>query len=420
MGYMVFYQSTPEQALYSEEYLENIANKFGYTRGTLYTLLSLPILKITSTDQVGVQTCYFSHNMFQSFVLAYVIHHALEKHYGNLPIKEAKLFIQRYRYHPSFQLVWPFLAGLIAENEHALKSFFECLHAEPRDYLGLHTFCIVTACLNECIIQHPQSLTFPIVQSHLITLQKYCGSLLNLPPQQIPYYWFDAVRQCPRLTHELQLEKLLVEELQSAHVPHAIMTANYVLLLAPSSLDWIMGNRESSVEYAIKLLQKILSDPNYAAYHASIIKTIMQNFPQLLSVKIDFYAILSDLLKKEHIQPSIKNSIIDLLDKYCAEQLEKDIQACWTNIETATQKKSSDLLFSTLTYLNKIIEHYNSPTLIQSYILLSPYINDQTISSRLRIQTMITLLSTSQILLRRLKCRQRLKRFLPKRLHQRS
>ena len=105
---------------------------------------------------------YFIHLTFQEYFAACYLVRCLReeraviivdaKNPFKLAVGEYPLatIIAHYRYHPRYQMLWRFMAGLLKEDNKHLETFWNLLNQTPRDAFGFNQLCSQLSVLEEC------------------------------------------------------------------------------------------------------------------------------------------------------------------------------------------------------------------------------------------------------------------------------
>ncbi|TAK76629.1 MAG: NACHT domain-containing protein [Gammaproteobacteria bacterium] len=113
-------------------------------------VLQMGLLKSITHSKVAVQNdYYFSHLTFQEFFTAMHIAYCLETSKEVIPGQSLKTFIATRKYESRYEMVLPFVGGLLKDKPKALKYFFDMLLAEPREAVGSYELQMFIRILEE-------------------------------------------------------------------------------------------------------------------------------------------------------------------------------------------------------------------------------------------------------------------------------
>ena len=111
------------------------------------------------------QAYYFVHLTFQEFAAA---NHWVGRFCSNdfVSKRSAIQDLARYRYHPRFEVVWRFAAGLLAKRypKH-LPDFWKSFQGLPKEKIGLVEKLFISGCLGECYGSLPAKERASLVQT---------------------------------------------------------------------------------------------------------------------------------------------------------------------------------------------------------------------------------------------------------------
>ncbi len=101
---------------------------------------------ITHSGDQASQLYTFSHLTFQEYFSAiYWVHLFTSKDLQKE--KQAKQFLEKYKYDIRYELMWRYVSGLLSGEN--LKQFFICLQSLPLDYIGSKHVRLLITCVGE-------------------------------------------------------------------------------------------------------------------------------------------------------------------------------------------------------------------------------------------------------------------------------
>ncbi|MCD8525585.1 MAG: NACHT domain-containing protein, partial [Gammaproteobacteria bacterium] len=173
-------------------------------QGGLQRLLSTGFLKaVGDYNEDPLEMDYhFIHLSFQEYLTACYLSHAFLDEFSN---DGTKRFIDEHRYDPTYQLVWTYVANLLAENKTALRNYFRLLTRSPRDIFGMYELDLLVRCGEEA--KWPDT---PLMQAILSYLGHWTLCMSNLNLQKKPherYFLHHMIRlyhDCPHAMSRVQ------------------------------------------------------------------------------------------------------------------------------------------------------------------------------------------------------------------------
>ncbi len=140
----------------------------------------------------------FLHLSFQEFLAANVIAVTLRQGAKKQKTHLTQV-IHRYKYHSSFNLVWPSVAGLLNRYPTALNNFLSILVAGPKDWLGIVEFDLLIRCLASSLSSSTDTKALGLPQQTLLRAVKRRIKRFNELPQAWQRTTIDTLSMCPRV-----------------------------------------------------------------------------------------------------------------------------------------------------------------------------------------------------------------------------
>ncbi|KAI1174657.1 armadillo-type protein [Nemania sp. FL0916] len=254
-------------------------------RGLYETFASVSFIRTPdSTVPRADQTFHFMHLTYQEYFAARYFVHQWEAE-GLLECGifddqnnghcEPAAFIRKHKYNPHYDIMWRFVAGLLASKakpDEKLNCFFRTIIQEPHDLLGCIHHRVIMRCLHE-VVEDGEPETFTSLRTKLE------GQLLRWLPLKDTFAMDTEFTTEPEFPHRVTiniLETVCESENDLAKIIHAISSAPYI---HPEILKFILpwlGVRSPRIQIAVLEVLKS-ADKILLGSHISSIKELLVN-----------------------------------------------------------------------------------------------------------------------------------------------
>ncbi|MBS0352256.1 MAG: hypothetical protein JSR33_13945 [Proteobacteria bacterium] len=185
--------------------LEQVLKGCDYERAQAQDILECSILKPTTSDDQGINACYFAHTSFLDFFLAQLIAEQINR---TAPPQIDLEWIQQHRYGPAYYPVWAFVAGILRINNSSekLDLFFNLLLAEPR-YGSFYEIPLLMNCLEQCIAILVDPIIAPqnLMEHLIVKIKTILLDLMTDGNHEIPATWLNILSLSPVVLQRMDL-----------------------------------------------------------------------------------------------------------------------------------------------------------------------------------------------------------------------
>ncbi len=242
---------------------------------------------------------------------------------GERTSKTIEKFIAEHKYNPRFEIIWPFVAGILKEDKAALEKFFLNLKDIPHDAVGFYEQLILIRCLEECQLTLDKALSSEILNTLIpwlrdalfdFTPSEEFIKILSYSPHvvQLP-----VIQNLFRAASNHSTETVIfhtIENLSKLHViPSEATQAIYQLALLEEEVKYSALRAASKLlnppeELIPNFLDKLISDKN------SMVKNEIINFiAKLPDLSMQAISFIIHFMQYERIQGITPVSCISLL-----------------------------------------------------------------------------------------------------------